>query len=159
MNLIVYFSFDGNTQMIAKAIAETIGAELLELQTSKKYPTKGFWKYFWCGKSVFFGEKPALTIAPIDLNQYDTIIIGTPIWAGSLTPPVNSFIHQYPFRGKRLALFASHSGGGADKCFQKIKEKLPGNEIIGEMDFMNPRKNPQESLKKAADWAGTLMKI
>lgn len=85
--LIVYFSLDGNTKFIAEKIAETINADIIELKTNKKYPTEGFGKYFWGGKSVIFGEKPKLTNNNIDLNLYDAIIIGTPVWAGSFTPP------------------------------------------------------------------------
>lgn len=151
--LVVYFSFGGNTKLIAEKIAETVTADIVELKTSKKYPTEGFRKYFWGGKSVIFGEKPELTNEHIDLNRYDTIIIGTPVWAGSFAPPIKSFISQYQIRGKRVALFASHGGGGAEKCFTKLKEALSGNEFIGETDLVEPKKSPEESSSKAVLWA------
>jgi Flavodoxins len=151
--LIVYFSFGGNVKFIAEKIAETIGADPVELKTSKKYPTEGFRKYFWGGKSVIFGEKPDLTNERIDLDRYETIIIGMPVWAGSFAPPIKSFISQYQIRSKRIALFASHAGGGAEKCFTKLKEALPGNEFIGETDFVEPKKSPEESSAKAVQWA------
>lgn len=154
--LVVYFSFDGNTKFIAEKIAETIGADIIELQTSKKYPTEGFRKYFWGGKGVLFGEKPALTNERMDLSRYETIVIGTPVWAGSFTPPIKTFISQYKIRGKRIAMFASYGGGGAVKCFTKLKEALPGNEFIGETDFFEPKKSPEESSAKAVRWAGGL---
>lgn len=153
--LVVYFSFEGNTKFIAEKIAETIGAGLIELKTSKKYPREGFGKYFWGGKSVIFGEKPKLTNEPIDLSCYETLIIGTPVWAGSFAPPIKSFITQYKIQGKRIALFASHAGGGAKKCFAKLKEALPGNKFIGETDYVEPKKNP-ESAENAARWAAGL---
>lgn len=52
--LVVYFSFDGNTKLIAEKIGETLNADVVELKTSKKYPTEGIGKYFWGGKSVVF---------------------------------------------------------------------------------------------------------
>lgn len=154
--LVVYFSLDGNTKFIAEKIAETIGAEIIELNVGKIYPTKGFWKYFLGGKAVIFGEKPKLTNERIDLSRYETILIGTPIWAGSYTPPIKSFIHQYKIQGKRIALFASCGGDEAEKCFAKLKEALPGNEFIGEMDCIEPKKNPAESSGKAVRWAKAL---
>lgn len=154
--LVVYFSFDGNTKFVAEKIAETINADIIELKTSKTYPTEGFRKYFWGGKSVIFGEKPKLTNKHIDLNQYETIIIGTPVWAGSFTPPIKSFISQYKIEGKRVALFASHGGDGAEKCFAKLKKALTGNEFICEIDFVEPKKNPEESSSKAIQWAKSL---
>ena len=157
--LVVYFSFDGNTKFIAEKIAETINADIIELKTSKKYPTEGFSKYFWGGKSVIFGEKPKLTNNSIDLNRYETIFIGTPVWAGSYTPPIKSFIRQYKIQGKRIALFASHGGNGADKCFAKLKAALPENKFIGEMAFLEPQKNPEESSNKAVKWATDLLTV
>lgn len=157
--LVVFFSFDGNTKFIAEKIAETINADIIELKTSKKYPTEGFLKYFWGGKSVIFGEKPKLINGSIDLNKYETVFIGTPVWAGSYTPPIKSFTRQYKLRDKRIALFASHGGNGAEKCFAKLKAALPGNRFIGEMAFLEPKKNSEESSNKAVKWATDLLTI
>ncbi len=154
--LVVYFSFNGNTKFIAEKIAETLNADVAELKISKKYPEQGFRKYFWGGKSVIFGETPTLTNEPIDLNRYETVIIGTPVWAGSFTPPIKSFISQYKIQGKRIAMFASHGGGGAKKCFAKLKKELPGNEFICEIDFVEPKKSLEENSSKAARWAKSL---
>ncbi|MBW7573817.1 flavodoxin family protein [Caproiciproducens faecalis] len=157
--LVVYFSFDGNTKFIAEKIAETINADIIELKSSKKYPTEGFSKYFWGGKSVIFGEKPKLINDSIDFNRYETVFIGTPVWAGSYTPPIKSFIRQYKLQGKRIALFACHGGNGAEKCFAKLKAALPGNKFIGEMAFLEPKKNSEESSNKAVKWADGLRTI
>lgn len=154
--LVVYFSFTGNTKFLAETVAETMNADIAGLKTSKKYPSEGFKKYFWGGKSVIFGEKPELINEPIDLNRYDTIIIGTPVWAGSFAPPIKSFISQYKIQGKRIALFASHAGGGAQKCFTKLKKELSGNDIICEIDFVEPKKNREENSSKAVKWAKSL---
>lgn len=155
--LVVYFSFSSNTKLIAENISKTIGADIVELSTSEKYPTKGFKKYFWGGKSVIFGDKPTLTNEKIDLNRYDTIIIGTPVWASSYAPPIRSFISQYDIHSKRIALFACHAGGGAKKCLYKLREALPGNKFIGETDYVEPKKSPQESCEKAVKWAAGLL--
>ncbi|MTK06118.1 MAG: flavodoxin [Hungatella sp.] len=153
--LVVYFSFDGNTKLIAEKIGETLNADVVELKTSKKYPTEGIGKFFWGGKSVVFGDKPTLTNESIDLSRYETIIIGTPVWAGSFSPPIRSFVNDYKIVNKKIAIFASHGGGGAAKCFAKLKEALPENKFIGEIAFVEPKKNP-ESIDSAAKWAATL---
>ena len=154
--LVVYFSFTGSTKFIAEKIAETMNADNAQLKTSKEYPADGFKKYFFGGKSVIFGEKPDLVNEPIDWNRYDTIIIGTPVWAGSFAPPIKSFISQYKIRGKRIALFASHGGGGAKKCFAKLKKELSGNEFICEIDFVEPKKNREGNTSKAVKWARSI---
>lgn len=154
--LVVYFSFEGNTKSVAETIGQTLHADIVELKTSKNYPTVGIGKYFWGGKSVVFGDKPALTNERIDLSHYDTIIIGTPVWAGSFAPPIRSFVNDYQIRNKQIAIFASHGGGGAVKCFAKLKEALPENKFIGEVAYVEPKKNP-ESLESAAKWAEGLL--
>lgn len=151
--LVVYFSFEGNTKLIAEKIAETLNADIMELQTSKNYPTGGLQKYLWGGRSVIFGEKPELVNKSIDLKQYEAILMGMPVWAGSFAPPVKSFISQYAIQGKRVGLFACHGGGGARKCFTKLKKELSGNEFIGEIDFVEPKKSPEANLTKAVKWA------
>ncbi|RFZ76700.1 flavodoxin [Lacrimispora amygdalina] len=154
--LVVYFSFEGNTKLIAEKIRETLNADMVELKTSKKYPTEGLGKYFWGGKSVVFGDKPTLTNESIDLSRYETIIIGTPVWAGSFAPPIRSFVNDYKIKNKRIAIFASHGGGGAVKCFAKLKEALPENKFIGETAYVEPKKNP-ESIDNAVKWASGLL--
>jgi hypothetical protein len=69
---------------------------------------------------------------------------------------MKSFLSQYQISGKRIALFASHGGGGAEKCFAKLKKSLSGNEFLGEIDFVEPKKKPQENAEKTIEWAKSL---
>ncbi len=154
--LVIYFSFEGNTKFIAEQISKSTNADIIELKISKQYPTNGFRKFFWGGKSVIFGERPALINAPIPLEKYETIMIGTPVWAGTFSPPIKSFISQYDIRGKKIALFASHGGGGAKKCFDKLKNALPGNQFIGQIDFVEPE-GKLECADSAVRWATGLL--
>ncbi|HWT75129.1 MAG TPA: hypothetical protein VN258_10480 [Mobilitalea sp.] len=77
--LIVYYSLEGNTELIAQKIASYVNADVLRLIPKKEYPSSGFKKFFWGGKSVVFGEKPELETYHVNIDQYDKIIIGTPI--------------------------------------------------------------------------------
>lgn len=155
--LVVYFSFEGNTEFIAKKIAETLHADIVALKTSKEYPKTGFRKFFWGGTSVIFGEKPELVNEHIDFSLYDTIIIGTPVWAGSYSPPISTLLNQYKIEGKKIALFACHGGGGAVKCFDKMKDKLHNNEFIGQIEFKDPLKtNTNDNSERAISWAASL---
>lgn len=154
--LVVYYSFEGNTKFLAEKIAETLHADVRELTTSKQYPAKGLGKFFWGGKSVIFGEEPELTNGEIDVSPYDTVIIGTPVWASSYAPPLKTFLNSSLIQGKKIALFACHGGGGAVKCFRKLKEALPGNEFIGEVTYFEPKSHP-ECAQSAQEWAAGLL--
>jgi flavodoxin len=151
--IVVFFSLDGNTKLIAQTVAKQLEADTLELKTKKSLPDKGFGKFFWGGKSVMFKETPELIDNPTDLALYDNFVLATPVWAGKYAAPFNTFIKQHPLSGKKLALLVCHGGGGADKCFEAFQKALPGNQFVGQVDFVNPLKIADEAVKKATAWA------
>ena len=153
--LVVYYSFEGNTKFIAEVVANALGADILELKPAKEISTHGFMKYFWGGKQVFMKEKPELLPFSKDPGYYDAIVIGTPVWSFTFSPPIGTFFSKAKLSGKKTALFCSHSGG-MKKTLEDMKKKLEGNEFIGEADFVDVLKNKDENLKKAADWAKKL---
>ncbi len=154
--LVIYYSFEGNTKLMAESIAKAADAELLQLKPKKEIKSKGFMKYVWGGKAAMMKEKPKLL--PLDKNQedYDLIFIGTPVWAWSCAPPMNSFLFSYPIVDKKIALFCCH-GGNKGNIFEKMRELLVGNEFIGEIDFRDPLKHDiEKDIRKAGDWAAKI---
>ena len=77
-SLVIYYSLEGNTKLIADTIKNELNSDVLELRTKKRYPNKGFKKYLCGGKSVILKEKPKLLNKYIDISIYDKIFIGTP---------------------------------------------------------------------------------
>ncbi|MGN6710905.1 Flavodoxin [Anaerocolumna jejuensis DSM 15929] len=145
--LVVFYSLEGNTKIVADILAEELDSDCIELKPDKEIPKGGFTKFFWGGKSILFHEKPNLLNDLPDIDEYDTIFIGTPIWASSYTPPIASFLEKVSIKGKKLALFACHAGGGAEKCFEKLKSALSDNTIIGTISFTDPAKEEKEKIK------------
>lgn len=157
-NLVIFYSLEGNTKLIAKTIAEEISGDVLELVSKKKYHKSGFKKFFWGGKSIIFNEKPE--IMPIDkkIEDYDNIFIGTPIWVGTYAPPIKTLLENYNISNKNIGLFACHGGGGASKFYNNIKKEIPNNKFLGEIDFCDPlKKDTEESIKRAIDWASKII--
>ncbi len=148
---IIYYSLEGNTELIANMISKRTGAELIKLMPKKEIAKDGFKKFFWGGKSVVFKEKPELLNHNIQLKNYDTLIIGTPIWAGSFAPPLLSFLSSYEIKGKKLHLYACNSGGETQKCFRKLEDKLMDNTIISTAGFQDPTKLEMKKLEKLVD--------
>ena len=144
---VIYYSLEGNTEFIAKAIAQEANTELIQIKTKKEYPKKGFMKFFVGGKSVLFHEKPELLNKSFDLKEFDTLIIGSPIWVGTYAPAIHSFLSNNDIKNKTIYLFACHGGGGADKYYAKMKERLQGNIVAGTIDFIEPLKGNQEEIK------------
>ena len=117
--LIVYYSLEGNTKFVASEIAKHLGADLLELKPKKNYST-GVMKYFSGGKDVMTGKKPELEPFDFAKNQYDAIVVGTPVWAASMAPPVRTFLEAYDFSDKKVGFFACCGGGETQKCFDNM---------------------------------------
>lgn len=150
--LVVYYSFEGNTRLIAKAIADELSADVMELRTTDEPRSKGFSKFFWGGRQVAMKIRPALLPMEKDPKDYDCLFIGTPVWAFSPVPAMLSFLEQVKFSGKKTALFCC-SGGGMGKTFQKMRDLMPGNAVVSEMQFVEPRRKEQASVEKARKWA------
>ena len=140
--IIVYYSLEGNTAYAAEQIAAETGAELLRLEPVKAYPTSGFRKFFRGGKSAVMAEKPELTPYAFDPAAWDRIVFGFPVWAGTLTPPLRTFIRDNDLGGKRIAAFACQSGAGAEKAFGKLKEALGIRALEAELILIDPKTRP-----------------
>lgn len=145
--LVVFYSLEGSTKIVADILAEELDADYIELKPDKEIPKGGLTKFIWGGKSVMFHEKPKLLNDIPDIDKYDTIFIGTPIWASSYAPPIASFINSVSIKDKKIALFACHLGGGTQKCFDKLTTELAGNTIIGTLSLTDPSKDDKDKLK------------
>lgn len=156
--LVVYYSLEGNTKRIAEAIAKTIDADLLELKPKNEIPSKGFMKFVWGGRAAMMKTKPELYPLDKDVHDYDVYFIGTPVWAWTYAPPLNTFFSTHPLINKKVALFCCH-GGGKGKIFEKMNAALTGNQILGEIDFRDPLKHDTDAnIEKAKRWAENILK-
>lgn len=156
--LVVFYSFEGNTKLIAENIAKIVNADILELKPKKEIKSKGFMKYFWGGKAAIMKTKPELF--PIEKNpqNYDILFIGTPVWAFTYAPPLNTFFSTSPVSNKKIVLFCCH-GGGKGRIFDKMKKALKGNQILSEIDFHDPlKKNTDMQIQRAREWAENIIK-
>lgn len=148
---IVYFSLDGNTEYVANVIRQKTGFDIIKIKPKKEFKYKGFLKVFIGGKMALFGEKPEIEEMPNGLKEYNTIILGTPVWAGRPTPYVNSFVSKYDLEGKKIALFACFAGD-ENKTFKILKEKLKG-EVISTIGFKGALKNKGSVIEnKIEEW-------
>ncbi len=151
--LIVYYSLEGNTDYAAKRIAGSIGADTLRLVPKKAYKDKGFSKFLWGGKSAVMAEAPKLEPYDADLEGYDRIVFGFPVWASNFTPPLRTFIneHRAELAGKEIAAFACQSGSGAPKALGKLKDALGIDDFASEAIFIDPKQKQSEATDTAID--------
>jgi flavodoxin len=138
--IIVYFSLEGNVKYVADKVGKQLNADTLRLIPKKGYPTGKVSKFFWGGKSVMFGDKPELESYTFNKDDYDMIVIGTPVWASSYTPPIKTFLAENDLSGKNVAFFACQAGNDASKCFEKLTKELADCKIADTLDLVDPGK-------------------
>jgi len=144
--LILYYSFEGNTEFIANEMASQMGADIQKIEPMKELKTKGFYKYIWGGRQAVMKEKPPIQPITCDLQAYDLILIGSPVWAFTFTPPIRTFIDEAKLQGKNIGFFYCHEGGPG-KTLDHFKEAIKGNTLVGSYDFVNPLKKDVEQTK------------
>ena len=143
--IIVYYSMGGNTEYAAKQIAEELGSDLLRIEPKKAYPNSGFRKFLWGGKSAVMAETPELEPYEFDGTDYERVILGFPIWAGNVTPPIRTFLKENDLSGKSLAAFACQSGAGAEKAFGKLLAAVGADKLEAELILIDPKDKPSEA--------------
>jgi len=155
---VVFYSLDGNCALVAEEIKAQMNADLIRLHTTDEKKRSKIGKFFWGGSMVFLHKKPPLKPYTFDASAYDLIVLGAPVWASSPAPPLETFISETKIQGKKIALFVCYSGGMGD-ALCKLKALLVGNEVVAEVDFIDPAKanagkqGLSENVKqKIADW-------
>lgn len=153
--LVVYYSFEGSTRLIAQTIATALDADILECRPIKDISSKGLMKYVWGGRQVVFKKRPQLEPLEKNPTEYETIIIGTPVWAFTYAPAIRTFLSEVTLHQKKIAVFCCHEGAKGN-TLEHLEEALSKNTIIGETDFLNVMKDKEENIIKAQQWATTL---
>ena len=129
--LVVYYSQScGNTRKIAEMIGLTIGADLAELQTVEDYGSDYDAVMAKARDEINSGFVPELKPLSANLDDYDTIIIGTPTWWYTMAPAVRAFLRSTDLTGKRVYAFQTH--GGQPGSALKDMRRLSKGENIGD---------------------------
>ncbi|MDR2500391.1 MAG: NAD(P)H-dependent oxidoreductase [Treponema sp.] len=153
--LIVYYSLDGNCAFTAEELRKALNASVLRLETLEEKKRTGLAKYFWGGRQILTHAKPPLKPYAVDLDAYELIIIGSPVWAGAPAPALGSFLDQTKIQDKKIALFCCHRG--PKHCLEKMKRLLPGNTVVGELDLVDPAtRNRPRAAERIQEWARNL---
>ena len=144
--LVAYFSASGTTRKIAEMIAEVGDFSLYEITPKELYTSDDLnWMNKKSRSSVEMSNKkirPEITDTDAHIKEYDTIILGFPIWWYVAPTIVNTFLEKYDFSGKKIVLFATSGGSGFGNTVKELKPSAPGAEIV-EGKLLN-RANKQE---------------
>mgnify|MGYP004552161145 CR=1 FL=1 len=118
--IIVYFSYMGNTKKIAEMIYDKIGGDIVRIETVVPY-SEDYNQVVAQGEDeVNRGFMPEIKPLDIRLDDYDTVILGTPVWWYTFAPAIKTFIAGNDLSGKKIYPFATN-GGWIGHTFKDIK--------------------------------------
>lgn len=143
----------GNTEIIAKKIAELINANLYKIEPIVEYSKD----YSECLEETINDKKrnarPELKHYLKDLKAYDVIFLGYPNYWESLPMPVLTFLEKYDFKDKIIKPFCTHEGGGFGDSIEKIKKICKGAKVKQGLDIFGIEcLNIKEILPKLEEW-------
>ena len=127
--LVAYFSASGVTARVAKEVADAAGADLYEIRPAQPYsPGDLDWMDKKSRSTLEMNDpacRPAIEGQVKGMEQYDTILIGFPIWWYVEPRIVDTFLDSYDFSGKTLIPFATSGGSGISKAQKSLQEHCP----------------------------------
>ncbi|MCL2072465.1 MAG: flavodoxin [Marinilabiliaceae bacterium] len=128
--LVAYFSATGNTAKLAKTLASVVGGDLYEIQPTQPYTSADLdWRDKKSRSSVEMNNKsyrPAIANKVDNMEQYDTIYIGFPIWWYVAPTIINTFLEQYNLEGKTIIPFATSGSSEIGNTNDELKNSCKG---------------------------------
>lgn len=121
--LVAYFSHSGNTKKIAEEIQDKTGADIFEIKTVNAYSDDYNTVLDEAKAELNDKARPKLSETVEDMAQYQTVIIGYPIWWGDMPMAVYSFLDEYDLSGKTVLPFCTHGGSGLSGTDKNIQNE------------------------------------
>lgn len=127
--LVSYFSATGATKRLAEKIADTLDADIFEIEPVDKYTKEDL---LWpsrnnrsCMEMKDKKFRPLVSNKIKNTEEYDTIFLGFPVWYYTAPTIINSFIEENNLKGKDAYVFVTSGVTSVDKSFKDLKNAYP----------------------------------
>ena len=152
--LVVYFSWSGNTENVANAIAARTGADVFEIVPEEAYIDDYNALLDVAGQEKESGARPAIAGSIEDIDRYDVIYVGFPNWWSDMPMILYTFFDSYDLSGKTVAPFCTSGGSGLSGTVDSIKGLEPDAEVLEGLHIgSSSASSPNEAV---SDWLGRL---
>lgn len=147
--LIVYFSWSGNTEAVALEIQDQTGADIFRIVPEEPYTDDYDTLLGIAQEEQRNNARPEITGSIENFDSYEVVYLGFPIWWYVAPTIINTFLESYDFSGKTIVPFATSGGSGIGRTNESLKPSCPGATLMqGKM--LNGRLSETE-LKKWAE--------
>ena len=132
--LVAYFSASGVTAKVAERLSEAIGADLYEIEPQVAYTKADLdWMDKKSRSTIEMNDptsRPAISAKRDNMEVYDTIFVGFPIWWYVAPTIINTFLESYNLTGKTIIPIATSGGSGMGKTNEKLMPSCPGATLL-----------------------------
>lgn len=153
--LVVYFSATNTTEGVAEQIADSLSADLYEIIAEQPYTDADLDYHDDNSRSTIEmndpSARPAIFGSVENMEQYDIVFIGYPIWWGEAPRILNTFMENYDFSGKTIVPFCTSGGSGVGSSASNLEALTEGAEWIS-----GTRLNGDSSHEAIAEWINGL---
>ena len=138
--LLIYYSYTGNGDIVAKAFEEK-GYDLRRVERKKKLPKSFFFGIMTGGFLASIKHKDKLVNFDPDISQYQKIAIEGPIWNGRFSSPINTVLKSLDLKDKDLTFVFCAGSGEGKKALERVNKEYPSSKVIF---LKEPKKYPDE---------------
>ncbi len=153
--LVAYFSASGVTAKVAQTLAEAINADIFEIAPKIPYTEEDLnWMDEKSRSTIEMKDpssRPEIKSRRDNMNEYDTIFVGFPIWWYVAPTIINTFLESYDLTGKTIIPFATSGGSDMGKTNEKLAPSCKGAKLLEGKRFAS-----HVSGKELAAWADSL---
>lgn len=153
--LVAYFSASGTTAKVAETLAEAIGADIFEIEPAVPYTKADLDWHDPHSRSTIEMKNPAsrpeIAVKRDNMEKYDMIFVGFPIWWYVAPTIINAFLESYNLSGKTIIPFATSGGSGMGQTNEKLLPSCNGAKLLEGKVF-----RPHTSHRELAAWADGL---
>lgn len=157
--LVVYFSYTNHTKIIAEDIQKKLGCDILEIKPVKEYSKDYDLVVDEEQNNESSKKTPEIQKINVDLEKYDEIIVGTPVWWYTMAPVIRTFFKENDLANKKIIPFATNAGW-LGRTFQDIKKLCLNSTVEKEMNIVFTENYKENSLvtpnKEIENWINTL---
>lgn len=157
--IVVYYGYGEHTKMIVDKIKEKIDCDVLRIKPKVPYSTDYQTVVDETEDNVESKKTPEIDDISVKIEDYETVIIGTPVWWYTITPPMRTFLKNYDLRGKKVYAFATNAGW-LGETFEEIKELVGDVKSTLSIQFTTNRNENKlmTDEKEIEDWINMIKK-
>lgn len=137
--LVLYYSQTGATQRVAEEIGKQLGADVVALELEQPYDGTFEQTIERCQKEKADGVLPTLKKLDLNMDEYDVVFLGFPVWFGTYATPIAALLKDQTFEGKKLVPFCTFGSGGLQECTEHLRKALPKAEVADGYGIRNAR--------------------